>query len=140
MGQVNQNSIGILDIFRDRKRLEESKAVDSNEVILMDEAGRLYEGLSSNFFVIRPDNSIQTAPLASVLPGTIMKRILTEETVVFEYPLVGEAGEWLGAFITSTSRLILPIHQIKLSSGRIIAIPLNERVQRLRERFQSMTS
>lgn len=99
--------------------MEDSKSPDSNEVILVDESGRLYEGLSSNFFVIRSgDESIQTAPLDQVLVGTVMKRILDTEPVVFEFPRVEEIEKWKGAFITSTSRMILPVHQIITLDGR----------------------
>lgn len=81
----------------------------------MDADGNLYEGLSSNFFIIRSDRSIQTAPIESVLFGTIMKRVLKDwkySEIIFEHPNVNEIDSWRGAFITSTSRLILPIHTI----------------------------
>lgn len=100
--------------------LEDSKAPDTNEIILSDEAGNLYEGLSSNFFVIRRDGCLQTAPLDQVLPGTVMKRVLERwkgSEIVFEKPKIEDAKEWLGAFITSTSRLILPIHAVLLDTG-----------------------
>ena len=90
---------------------------ESNEVILCDHDGRLYEGLSSNFFVIRGDGRLQTAPPSEVLMGTVMKRVIEiecEEGIVFKHPLIEEIDEWQGAFITSTSRLILPIDRIIL--------------------------
>lgn len=86
----------------------------------MDEDGNLYEGLSSNFFVIQQDGSLQTAPIESVLVGTIMKRVLRDwkfSEIIFEHPNVNEIGIWKGAFITSTSRLILPIHAIIHEKG-----------------------
>lgn len=95
--------------------MEDSKLPESNEVILSDEDGNLYEGLSSNFFVIRSDGSLQTAPTDSVLVGTVMKRVLRDwkySGIVFEHPKIREIDTWKGAFITSTSRLILPIHKI----------------------------
>lgn len=101
--------------YRDRKVLEDSKSPESNEVILSDEDGNLYEGLSSNFFVIRSDGSLQTAPTCSVLVGTVMKRVLIDwkySGIVFEHPNIKDIDTWIGAFITSTSRLILPIHKI----------------------------
>ena len=92
---------------------------NSNEIILSDEDGNLYEGLSSNFFIINPAGFIQTAPPSSILPGTVMNRICKEEwlnkfgmKIVYECPRVEEICGWRGAFITSTSRLILPIHEI----------------------------
>ena len=88
---------------------------ESNEIILSDGEGMLYEGLSSNFFVIRSDGSLQTAPKDSVLVGTVMKKVLNVwkySEIIFKHPKIEEVDTWKGAFITSTSRLILPIHCI----------------------------
>ncbi|KAG2220908.1 hypothetical protein INT45_013037 [Circinella minor] len=38
---------------RERAGLEKSKAKDVNEVLLTDDAGNLYEGMSSNFFAVK---------------------------------------------------------------------------------------
>lgn len=86
----------------------------SNEIILFDKSGRLYEGLSSNFFIINSDGLIQTAPPSDVLLGTVMKHLiqLQEKEIIFEHPSIYEIDDWLGAFITSTSRLLLPIDTI----------------------------
>ena len=81
----------------------------------------MYEGLSSNFFVIRSDGSLQTAPIDSVLFGTVMKRVLNDwefSEIVFEHPKISEIDTWKGAFITSTSRLILPIDKIINENGK----------------------
>ena len=81
----------------------------------------MYEGLSSNFFVIRSDGSLQTAPIDSVLVGTVMKRALNDwkcSEIVFEHPKISEIDTWKGAFITSTSRLILPIDKIINENGK----------------------
>jgi branched-subunit amino acid aminotransferase/4-amino-4-deoxychorismate lyase len=37
---------------RDRATFEKKKANDTDEVVLFDDEGRVYEGLSSNFFVV----------------------------------------------------------------------------------------
>jgi branched-subunit amino acid aminotransferase/4-amino-4-deoxychorismate lyase len=104
-----------LSCSRDRKVFEDSKLPESNEVILSDEDGNLFEGLSSNFFVILSDGSLQTAPMESVLTGTVMRKVLRDwkfSQIVFENPKISEIDTWEGAFITSTSRLILPIDKI----------------------------
>lgn len=101
--------------------LEDEKLPESNEVILSDDSGYLYEGLSSNFFVIRSDGCLQTAPLTEVLAGTIMRRVLEKwkySEIVFEKARGEDALGWRGAFITSTSRLILPIHTIILEGQK----------------------
>ncbi len=106
---------------------------ESNEIILSDPAGRLYEGLSSNFFIIRPDGRLQTAPLSDVLSGTVLKRVLQkyDGAVVFTHPKIDEIESWQGAFLTSTSRLILPIDTI-ITDDFIKKIPLNERISEMR--------
>lgn len=101
--------------------MEDTKSPESNEVILSDDSGYLYEGLSSNFFVIHPDGCLQTAPLTEVLPGTVMKRVLENwkySEIVFDKVKGEDVERCLGAFITSTSRLILPIHTIILLDNR----------------------
>lgn len=121
--------------------MEESKLPESNEIILSDRFGRLYEGLSSNFFILRSDGRLQTAPLDQVLPGTVMKRVLElegDDNLVFENPKIEEIDTWKGAFITSTSRLILPIDKIVIfnEESEIIAskaIPLNDKITQLRQ-------
>lgn len=106
--------------------------------------------MSSNFFVLRLDGKIQTAPLDSVLTGTVMKKLLLETEskadVVFEFARVEEIDSWLGAFITSTSRLVLPIHRILIpeesdgddgsGGGMIIKeFVVDERLKALRKKF-----
>lgn len=49
-------------------------APDVNEVVMMDGDGHLYEGLSSNFFVVEND-TIVTAPPQYVLSGTIASMV-----------------------------------------------------------------
>lgn len=48
-----------------------------------------------------------------------MKRVLEKwkySEILFEKARIEDASEWQGAFITSTSRLILPIHTILLDN------------------------
>ena len=81
---------------------------DSNEALLLDDATQdVYEGLSSNFFVLdRKRQSIITAPLDSVLEGTIMRsviRVCKEKSIPVEYsfPNLKRVDEWEGAFLSS---------------------------------------
>lgn len=94
----------------------------SNEVILADENSNLYEGMSSNFAIIDKDNRLITAPNSVVLMGTIMEvvKIVAAElglTVVEELPTLQTLASCRGAFITSTSRLLLPIGLIITPDG-----------------------
>jgi branched-subunit amino acid aminotransferase/4-amino-4-deoxychorismate lyase len=104
--------------------LEDEKLEESDEVLLAGHDGAIFEGLSSNFFTIERDPvlgqaRVVTAPLESVLPGTIQKLVLDyclarNIPIEFKHPLISdlEAGRWMGAFITSTSRLVLPIEEV----------------------------
>ncbi|KAF9276829.1 hypothetical protein BGZ68_009713 [Mortierella alpina] len=109
---------------RDRTALEASLSKDMNEALLLDDASQdLYEGLSSNLFAFDgARQTIITAPLDSVLKGTILKVVLAvcEEQKIpieFKFPNLKHFDEWEGAFITSTSRLVLPIETIVLPNG-----------------------
>lgn len=94
-------------------RSQENKNVD--EVIMYDSSGNLLEGLSSNFFGIRGD-VIYTAE-EGVLSGTTRDFILKladelEIPVIFQ-PVNRKDIHLLDeAFISSTSRSILPIREI----------------------------
>jgi len=84
-----------------------------NEFVMYDSEGNLYEGLSSNFYIYY-NNAIYTAPPDVVLEGTIGKMVFKgckemNITVKREFPNINNIKEWSGAFITSTSRLVLPI-------------------------------
>lgn len=90
--------------------------------MIADEGGRLYEGLSSNFAVLDRGNRLITAPTTDVLCGTIMEvvKLVARELgieVVEDFPLLSELGSYEGCFLTSTSRLVLPIVAMRLPNG-----------------------
>ncbi|EXX76704.1 hypothetical protein RirG_030670 [Rhizophagus irregularis DAOM 197198w] len=72
---------------------------------------------------------VVTAPIHHVLEGTILKivRMICErDKIDFQYwfPNANDAEQWKGAFITSTSRLVLPIELIKFRNGRpLVKLP-----------------
>lgn len=86
------------------------------EVILVDGEGYVTEGSRSNIFFIRKE-TLYTAPLACVLPGTSRKRVfdicragdirLEEKRVA-----LNDLPQYEAAFITGTSPLILPLRRI----------------------------
>ena len=99
-------------LYRERAGLEKSKAKDVNEVILTDDAGNLYEGMSSNFFAVKTGEDgkavVMCAPLENVLLGTVMKIVMgvcEKHGVPIEwgFPQLGDAraNKWEGCFITS---------------------------------------
>ncbi|KAL1920400.1 uncharacterized protein VTP21DRAFT_777 [Calcarisporiella thermophila] len=114
---------------RERMSLDASKQPDTNEVLLTDHLHAVYEGIASNFFAVLPSNSssccfeIHTAPLEYVLLGTIMRVVLLvcereSIKVKYEFPDLRTATEWEGAFLASTSRLVLPIETIRFRDGQ----------------------
>ncbi|KAG0376813.1 hypothetical protein BGX24_007183 [Mortierella sp. AD032] len=112
--------------IRDRSGLEASLEKDSNEALLYEDTTQnIYEGLSSNFFALDRDRrTVLTAPLDSVLQGTILKVIMNvcnEDNipVEFKFPNLKQTHEWEGAFISSTSRLVLPIEKLVMPDGSV---------------------
>lgn len=126
---------------RDRASLEKNKGQEINEVVLVDDSENVYEGMASNFFAVRrrqqqqldedgvskSDYVIQCASLDHVLLGTIMKLVMAlceKEKIDIEwvFPRLQDAraGKWEGCFLTSTSRLLLPIETIYSKDGRYV--------------------
>lgn len=76
----------------------------SNEVLLVDKNSNIYEGLSSNFFVVK-DSTIYTAG-EGIIYGTIRNIVLEackelNLKVVLQTPKLNEINEWKEAFLTS---------------------------------------
>ncbi len=88
---------------------------DYEEILMVDEKNDILEGLSSNFYGIR-DGKLFTAE-AGVLSGTTRDYVLGLAgelgiPVILEPVRIDETGMLEEAFITSTSRSILPVTQI----------------------------
>jgi hypothetical protein len=132
-------------VARDRQGLEAGKPADANEVVLHDATGQLYEGLSSNFFVVVADpehgDCIVTAPEDAVLTGTLQQVALRLAPqvglrVARAFPRTDEVRMWKGAFLTSTSRLVLPIECVRMgtdAAAPTVRLPLHPKVDRLRD-------
>ena len=108
--------------IRQRRELELARPEDCNEVILVDDAGRLFEGLQTNFYVLK-DNRIQTAG-HGILEGTVRKLLLEECEkenigVCLDPPNMADLETWQGVFISSTSRLLLPVSEIIYTEGGV---------------------
>ncbi|KAI8330720.1 aminotransferase [Chlamydoabsidia padenii] len=140
---------------RDRAFLEQTKAQDINEVVLMDDSENIFEGMASNFFAVKKrqsadgDNNksdyvIQCASLEHVLLGTIMKLVMAlceQDKIDIEwvFPRLQDAraGKWEGCFLTSTSRLLLPIKTIYTKDGSApIEFPPSEFIQQLQDKVK----
>ncbi|KAF9574320.1 Sulfhydryl oxidase 1 [Mortierella alpina] len=127
----------------DRSSILASMSKESNEALLVDSTTQdVYEGLSSNFFVLhRKRQSIITAPQGSVLEGTIMRSVISvckEKSIPVEYsfPNLKNIDEWEGAFLSSMSRLVLPIEKLILPGGHIKQFESSPRIESIRDRVQ----
>ncbi|ORY33237.1 hypothetical protein BCR33DRAFT_723219 [Rhizoclosmatium globosum] len=121
---------------RDRKPLELAAMKPGiSELLLTDTDGNIYEGLTSNFFVVVQDGdgklAVVTAPVQHVLGGTILRNV---ESVCgrlgirfrYEFPKVGSVSTWVGAFVTSSLRILVPVQRIILPNGESVNLGVPE--------------
>lgn len=113
--------------IQERQQLEDLKGTEYEEVLLVED-GAVLEGLSSNFAAISQQGCLVTAPPGRVLAGSVMGLVRQACAelgipVAERCPAIGEAASWQAAFITSTSRLVLPVarldhrqHTVRLDS------------------------
>lgn len=107
-----------------RRAWERAMRPECEEVILVDDLGRLHEGLSSNLLVLLEDGiTLRGAPRGSILQGSIL-RVITEEVapslnlcVQEAFPLVSELSSYRALFICSTGRLLLPVDRVYHDGG-----------------------
>ena len=97
-----------------RQRLEAEKPADIYEILLTDARGFILEGLSSNAYIVM-QGELRTAG-RGVLPG-ISRQIVfaTCERVLplrLEPPHIGDIARFQEAFLTSSSRGIIPVVEI----------------------------
>jgi branched-chain amino acid aminotransferase len=86
-----------------------------NEVLMVDEDGRILEGFSSNFFAIQ--NGVLRTAGKGVLPGITRAFVLAEAQragypTIFRAITIDELKDIDEAFITSASRGVLPVVRI----------------------------
>lgn len=100
---------------KQRSALEATKPPDVEEVLLATPQGEVLEGTQTNFGAII-GGVVYTAH-EGVLAGTVRRLLLEvcaeeEVPVSLEPPRVSHIGAWEAAFLTSTSRLLLPIDEV----------------------------
>jgi len=97
-----------------------------HEALFVDRAGHITEGSNSNFFVVR-EGALLTAPAATVLSGVTrevtirLARQIGIQVREQELPLA-ERKTWEEAFITSTSRHLMPLTMLDgqpVGTGRV---------------------
>ncbi len=86
-----------------------------HEVIMKDTAGNYLEGISSNFYVVLKDRvyTAENGVLGGIVRGMVLD-IMKEEQIPFTLSTINESqlGELQEAFITSSSRGVLPIVEL----------------------------
>ncbi|MDH7486627.1 MAG: aminotransferase class IV [Anaerolineae bacterium] len=93
---------------------------------LLHQGDRITEGASSNFFVVQ-EGRVLTAPVEMVLPGVtraLVLRLARQASILIEErpPLLSARAMWQEAFITSTSRKVLPVTRLDgqpVGDGRV---------------------
>jgi branched-chain amino acid aminotransferase len=128
-------------------KIKQSMPKGINEVLMIGGDGEILEGLSSNFFAVIADE-IWTAE-KGVLSG-ITRALTLEEAgkagipVHFNPPLLNRQKEYQEAFITSTSRDVLPVIQIDQNiisngkPGKISQLLLQRYRQRVASELQAI--
>eukprot|EP00051_Salpingoeca_urceolata_P005739 m.76677 g.76677 ORF g.76677 m.76677 type:complete len:392 (+) comp14519_c0_seq4:160-1335(+) len=116
-GLREEKALKSLQWMRSRKTLEEEQG-DAHELLLCTAGGEMFEGLQTNCYGVI-DGQVYTSFLPEVLPGTIRMRVMEAcgtlgIGVRREGPNVSCFDDWTGAFITSTSRLVVPIGFVQL--------------------------
>jgi hypothetical protein len=99
-----------------RRGLEAARGAGVEEVLLVGAGGRALEGLQTNFFAVDGGGVVRTAG-EGVLEGTVRALVLAVCAregipVALEAPALGGAAGWRAAFLTSTSRLLLPVDAV----------------------------
>lgn len=114
--------------IKDRKVLEKAKGENVEEVLLVEDDGSVMEGTQTNFFAA-VNGTLYTAG-EGVLAGTIRNMVLdccekNSIPVKLTSPNINDVDAWEGAFITSTSRLVMPVNQvIVFPEGRQVKMPV----------------
>jgi D-alanine transaminase len=114
-GRVDIKSVALLPNVLAKQAARDAGA---HEVWLVDEAGRVTEGASSNAWIVAQDGKLITHPLGpAILPGitrSVVIDLIKAQGLAFEERAfsVEEAYAAREAFITSASQIVLPVVRI----------------------------
>ncbi|KAF0984023.1 hypothetical protein FDP41_007938 [Naegleria fowleri] len=140
----------------ERNAMIDRKSKGSNEVIMCESDGIVREGLSSNFFIVDSSNRVVTAK-EGILFGSVRglliptkdqaenimentgtqndssDTVLKSDEYCEETPNLADILAWKEAFITSTSRLVLPIKTMNIAKECIDEILPREKSQEIKQ-------
>jgi D-alanine transaminase len=114
-GRVDIKSVALLPNVLAKQTARDAGA---HEAWLVDEAGRVTEGASSNAWIVAQDGKLITHPLGpDILPGitrSVVIDLIKAQGLTFEERAfnVAEAYAAREAFITSASQIVLPVVRI----------------------------
>lgn len=84
-----------------------------HETILVSPDGDILEGSTSNLvFILSDKNTLITAPIDAVLPGSVLSVVAAVADIQYRFTRRQEYKEWKGAFLTSTSRVLVPVGEL----------------------------
>ncbi|KAJ6246724.1 d-aminoacid aminotransferase-like plp-dependent enzymes superfamily protein [Anaeramoeba flamelloides] len=100
----------------ERKKFIEKRSIGVGEILLANKNKELTEGATSNFFIIM-NSKIYTSPDNTVLCGITRKLTIKVckkmgMKIIYKNPKIDKIDQWEEAFITSSSRLVLPIDSV----------------------------
>jgi branched-subunit amino acid aminotransferase/4-amino-4-deoxychorismate lyase len=85
------------------------------------EGCEILEGLTSNIVFMGKNGVFRTSPVDRVLPGSVLHLVdaVLGDRLIYRAARLEElyAGEFVGAFLTSTSRILCPIEIIRVMEG-----------------------
>jgi len=119
----------------DRTSIAQFKRPDEEEIVLQGmDNGHLYEGLSSNFGVMK-NGILYTSPKGTVLEGVTLDLIFRgclekDVSIVREFPNIDEISTWEGAFISSSTRCLSQVNVVRIGD-REIKLPHSEILEQL---------
>jgi len=120
---------------KDRTVIAQYKKSDEEEIILQStSSGHLYEGLSSNFGIVR-NGTLYTSPKGVVLEGVTLELIFkackeSNIPVKRDFPNIDEIMCWDGAFISSATRGLLQVDRVRVGDKEI-TLPRSDILQKL---------
>ena len=109
---------------KDSQWINDRDKVESGceEYILVNDDGEMLEGTQTNFFLVTKDGRVLTAD-EGILRGSVrdsVLRVCAENGIPLELrpPNVDDLEHASGAFISSTSRLVMPIHEVVVNVSK----------------------
>ena len=136
LASIERHNVGLKDSqwAKEREIVEKTMHPESNEALIHSN-GYIYEGLSSNFFWIR-NGIVHSSPKEDILVGSVMELVLESCTknniqVKFEKLALNDLKDIESAFLTSTSRLVLPVSKIIIKEANNLSEVINLKVSPL---------